>query len=75
MVHANLSINNRETIDTLKVKIKNPSSLVIQTNLDLHDLSETLPADGEHTREVAAKTGLNCQKLAEGRKKPAVMGA
>ena len=58
-----------ETIDTLKAEIKKLSSQAVQTKLDLHDLSEELPTGWERIREVAEKTYVTYQKLAEARRK------
>jgi len=63
-----------ETAETLKLEIKKLSSQAIQTKLDLHDLSEELPAGWERILEVAEKTFVTYQKLAEVRKKMAVLG-
>ena len=42
--------------------------------MDLHDLSEELPTGWERILEVAEKTFVTHQKLAEARKKLAVLG-
>jgi len=63
-----------ETAETLKLEIKKLSSQAIQTKLDLHDLSEELPTGWERILEVAEKTFVTYQKLAEARKKLAALG-
>jgi len=42
--------------------------------MDLHDLSEELPTGWERIPEVAEKTFVTCQKLADARKKLAALG-
>jgi hypothetical protein len=63
-----------ETVETLKAEIKKLSLQAIQTKMDLHDLSEELPAGWERILEVAEKTFVTYQKLAEARKKLAALG-
>jgi hypothetical protein len=63
-----------ETVDTLKLEIKKLSSQAVQAKLDLHDLSEDLPAGWERIPEMAEKTFATHQKLAEARKKLAALG-
>ena len=63
-----------ETIETVKAEIKKLSSQAIQTKMGLHDLSEELPTGWEHILEVAEKTFVIHQKLAEARKKLAALG-
>jgi hypothetical protein len=63
-----------ETIETLKMEIKKLSSQAIQAKMDLHDLSEELPAGWERILEVAGKTQATYQKLTEARKKLAALG-
>ena len=65
---------NMETVETLKLEIKKLSSQAIQTKMDLHDLSEELPTGWERILEVAEKTFVTYQKLAEARKKLAALG-
>jgi hypothetical protein len=63
-----------ETVETLKLEIKKLSSQAVQAKLDLHDLSEDLPAGWERIRDVAEKTFLTHQKLTEARTKLAALG-
>jgi len=63
-----------ETVETLKLEIKKLSSQAIQAKMDLHDLSEELPTGWERIHEVAGKTLVTYQKLAEARKKLAALG-
>jgi len=58
----------------LEGRIKKLSSQAIQCKLDLHDLSEELPTGWERILEVAEKTYLTYQKLAEARRKLAALG-
>jgi hypothetical protein len=58
-----------ETVESLKLEIRKLSSRAIQTKMDLHDLSEELPTRWERIQEVAEKTFVTYQKLAETRKK------
>jgi hypothetical protein len=63
-----------ETIETVKAEIKKLSSQAVQTKMDLHDLSEELPTGWERILEVAEKTFVIHQKLAEARKRLAALG-
>jgi hypothetical protein len=63
-----------ETVDTLKLEIKKLSSQAIQTKMDLHDLSEELPANWERIPEVAQKTFQIYEKLIAAKKKLAALG-
>ena len=62
-----------ETSETLKLEIKKLSSQAVQAKMDLHDLSEELPTGWERILEVAEKTSLTSQKLAEARRKLAAL--
>ena len=66
--------SHMETIETVKAEIKKLSSQAVQTKMDLHDLSEELPTGWERILEVAEKTFVVHQKLAEARKKLAALG-
>ena len=63
-----------ETIDTLKLEIKKLSSQAIQAKMDLHDLSEELPANWERIPEVAQKTFQIYEKLIAVKQRLAAMG-
>jgi hypothetical protein len=58
-----------ETIEMLKDEIKKLSRQAMQAKLDLHDLSEDLPAGYERIPEIAEKTFNAYHKLEELRKK------
>jgi len=62
-----------DTVETLKADLKKLSSQAIQCKLDLHDLSEELPTGWERILEVAEKTFVTYQKLAEARRKLAAL--
>jgi hypothetical protein len=63
-----------ETVDTLKLEIKKLSSQAIQSKMDLHDLSEELPANWERIPEVAQKTFQIYEKLIAAKQKLAALG-
>ena len=63
-----------ETIETLKLEIKKLSSQAIQSKMDLHDLSEELPAHWERIPEVAQKTFQIHEKLIAAKQKLAALG-
>ena len=56
-------------IDQMKAELKKLSARATQAKMDLHDLSEELPTRWERIQEVAEKTFVTYQKLAETRKK------
>jgi len=63
-----------ETVETLKLEIKKLSSSAVQAKLDLHDLSEELPAGWERIPEVAQRTFQIYEKLIAARQKLAALG-
>ena len=63
-----------QTVDTLKLEIKKLSSQAVQAKLDLHDLSEDLPAGWERIPEVAQKTFQTYERLFAARQKLAGLG-
>jgi hypothetical protein len=62
-----------ETVEILKSEIKKLSSQSIQAKMDLHDLSEELPANWERIPEVAQKTFEIFQKLIAAKQKLAAL--
>jgi hypothetical protein len=58
-----------DTLETLKAEIKKLSSLAVQTEMDLHDLSEELPTDWQRIPEVAQRTFQPHQSLAAAKQK------
>jgi hypothetical protein len=66
--------NIMETVETLKAEVKELSSQAIQTKMDLHDLSEELPANWERIPEVAQRTFQNYEKLTAAKQKLAALG-
>jgi hypothetical protein len=63
-----------ETIESLKSEIKKLSSQAVQAKMDLHDLSEELPANWERIPEVAQKTHQIHERLMAARQKLALLG-
>ena len=63
-----------ETIETLKAEIKKLSSQAVQAKMDLHDLSEELPANWERILEVGQKTFQTYEKLIAAKQKLAAIG-
>ena len=63
-----------ETIETLKLEIKKLSSQAIQSKMDLHDLSEELPANWERIPEMAQKTFQIYEKLIAAKQRLAALG-
>ena len=63
-----------ETAETLKLEIKKLSSQAVQAKLDLHDLSEELPAGWDRIPEVAQKTFQIYGKLMAAKQKLAALG-
>ena len=63
-----------ETVETLKAEIKKLSSQAVQAKMDLHDLSEELPANWERIPEVAQKTFQICEKLIAAKQKLVALG-
>jgi len=64
-----------ETIETLKAEIKKLSLQAVQAKMDLHDLSEELPANWERIPEVAQKTFQVYERLIAAQQKHAGLGA
>ena len=63
-----------ETPETLKLEIKKLSSQAVQAKMDLHDLSEELPAGWERIPEMAQKTFQIYERLFATKQKLAVLG-
>ena len=63
-----------ENVDTLKLEIKKLSSQAVQAKMDLHDLSEELPANWERIPEMAQKTFEIYGKLIAAKQKLAALG-
>ena len=63
-----------ETIETLKSEIKKLSLQAVQAKMDLHDLSEELPANWERIPEVAQKTYQIYENLIAARQQLAALG-
>ena len=63
-----------ETVETLKAEIKKLSLQAVQAKMDLHDLSEELPAGWERIPEVAQKTFQTYEKLIAAKQKLAALG-
>jgi hypothetical protein len=63
-----------ETVETLKAEIKKLSSQAVQSKMDLHDLSEELPANWERIPEVAQKTFQIYEKLIGAKQRLTALG-
>jgi hypothetical protein len=63
-----------EDTETLKAEIKKLNARATQLKMDLHDLSEDLPAGWERIPEVAAQTHEAYEKLTAARQKLAAGG-
>lgn len=61
--------------DELKARLKKLNAQAVQAKMDLHDLSEELPADWERIPEVAQKAFEAHRALAEARKAAAAAAA
>ncbi|HET9701502.1 MAG TPA: CCE_0567 family metalloprotein [Burkholderiales bacterium] len=62
------------TADDLKAEIRKLSAQATSLKMDLHDLSEELPANWERIPDLALKTFFAYQALDEARKRLAAQG-
>ena len=62
-------IKTMETAENLKLEIKKLSSQALNAKMDLHDLSEELPAGWERIMEVAEIAAQRYAKLSEAKKR------
>ncbi|MDR3377922.1 MAG: CCE_0567 family metalloprotein [Verrucomicrobiae bacterium] len=64
-----------ETAETLKAEIKKLSNQAVQAKMDLHDLSEELPAHWEQIPEVSLKTFQIHEKLMAAKQRLATLAS